>query len=382
MSARYGGSDKRDDVDNGEDTQPKKKKRSNSNRDHCPPYDQDKNKAVKGVCEMNRDNIEMPIAAHDYYDFVGTCKCRDNGKECDHARMVRNKFTPWTRFPTTTDGKFLGDTFITWKNPYACRTPGDVQRECINKLVAETTSDGHTTMVLKFDKDEMNTNKWMKFWYSVHKLYEWAHNKENIDDATLQHYIRAYYNGVKDIYKEKGALQHYRNARLFEEESDDHRNLFRNFRDRQYEYFNLNDDEKDELMKYLLREKANVVKLFSKVYVLRGLEFKDRATGQPMIRRNDMAGMPDNGLETLAAAAEKLQKEEEDKRKQDEEDDALRDEDEEDNAQDEEDKRKQDEEHDALWNAISNITNGGSAGVSSGGQRVRMLLDRLQRLII
>ena len=87
--------------------------------------------------------------------------------------------------------------------------------------------------------------------------------------------------------------------------------------------------------------------------------------------RSDVADMPDNGLETLAAAAEKLQKEE-DKRKQDGEQD------EEDDAQVEEEKRKQDEEHEALWESIRNIGNGGSACALG----VRMLLDRLQRLII
>jgi len=376
MFASNGASGKRDKDDNEEDTSQSKKRKSPSNRDHCPPYNQDNfgqdnynQDRGKSVCDMNRDTEEMPKAAHDYYDFIGACQCRDreNGEKCTHYRMVRNKFTPWTRFPTTTDGQFLGDTFITWKNPYACRTPGDVKRECIDKLVVQNTPDGNI-MVLKFDKDKMNTDKWMKFWYSVHKLYEWVHYKENIDAVTLQHYISAYYHGVKDIDE---PLRHYRNARLFEEESDYHRKLFRNFRDIQQQDYNLSDDEKDQLMQYLLNEKKNVVKLFSKVHVLRDLEYKDSSTGQAMIRRNDMAGMPDNGLETLAAAAEKLQ-EEEDKRKQDGEQD------EEDVAQVEKEKRRQDEEHDALWKSIRNIGNGGSACALG----VRMLLDRLQRLII
>ena len=63
------------------------------------------------------------------------CQCVAPGKDkkgemvdqkCDHGKMVRNKFTPWTRFPGG-DGRFFGEEFRTWTNPIACRSRKDVE---------------------------------------------------------------------------------------------------------------------------------------------------------------------------------------------------------------------------------------------------------------
>jgi hypothetical protein len=64
----------------------------------------------------------------------------------------------------------------------------------------------------------------------------------------------------------------YTAARLLEPVSEYHTELFRNYRDGEQAHFRLSDEEKDELMKELLAEKANVVILFGKEEVLRSSE--------------------------------------------------------------------------------------------------------------
>jgi hypothetical protein len=169
--------------------------------------------------------------------------------------MTRNNFTPWTKFPTS-GGHFFEENFAFWKNPYACRDRADVHRNWNPNLVYESAG---LEMVPKDDYSHMNTDKWTKFWYTVDQLHDWVHGMKTIDDIMLQHFVGAYYNGIKSIFMENGVLERYENAGLLDEDGDWHKNLFRNFRDAQQEHFRLSVDEKEELRDELLAEKAKVM---------------------------------------------------------------------------------------------------------------------------
>jgi hypothetical protein len=123
----------------------------------------------------------------------------------------------------------------------------------------------------------MGTEKWTKFWYAVDQLHDWVHGKKTIDTMLLQHFVSAYYHGIKSIYMDDGVLERYENAGLLDEDSDWHKTLFSNFRDKQ-EHFNLSPDEKEELRDELLSEKARVKQLFQKVHLLKSLEIVDKTT--------------------------------------------------------------------------------------------------------
>ena len=196
-----GGSGKRPQEDgdaaggpDGANAKAKKTRVNNAERDHCPPYD------ASEAAALNANVSLMPAAAHEYYDLLGRCQCVARGQKCDHGKMVRNKYTPWTRFPVA-NGRFFGEEFVTWKNPYACRSRDDVVDQWFPNL--EAAPGGGPRMVVKFDIKMMNTNKWMKFWYAVHMLHEWVIRIRELDEATLLQYISAYYNGAKDLYKDR-----------------------------------------------------------------------------------------------------------------------------------------------------------------------------------
>ncbi len=110
------------------------------------------------------------------------------------------------------------------------------------------------------------------------QLHDWVHGMKTIDTMLLQHFVSAYYNGIKSIYMDNGVLDRYENAGLLDEDSDWHRNLFSNFRDAQQEHFNLSVDEKEELRDELLAEKAKVKQLFQKVKLLKSLQIVDKTT--------------------------------------------------------------------------------------------------------
>ena len=281
-----GGSGKRPQEDgdaaggpDGANAKAKKTRVNNAERDHCPPYD------TSEAAGLNADETYISAAAHEYYEILGRCQCVAPGmdrstwgltpQKCDHSKMVRNKYTPWTRFPVG-NGRFFGEEFVTWKNPMACRSRADVRDIWEPNLTA--ASGGGPRLVVKFDRNEMNKNKWMKFWYAVHMLHEWVIRIRELDEATLLQYISAYYNGAKDLYKDRmkedgrreaGAFHHYTEAGLLREEDETHRQLFQNFRDPVL--YNLHPSQQDALRDLLLAEKKRVVILFGKVAMLRSL---------------------------------------------------------------------------------------------------------------
>jgi hypothetical protein len=253
----------------GASAKAKKTRVNNADRDHCPPYD------ASEAATLNADIRYIPAAAHEYYEILGRCQCVARGEKCDHSKMVLNKYTPWTRFPVG-NGRFFGEEFVTWKNPYACRSRDDVIKQWQPNL--KPAPGGGPRMVVNFDINKMNTNKWMKFWYAVHMLHEWVLRIRELDEATLLQYISAYYNGAKDLYKDRmkedgrreaGAFLHYTEAGLLREEDETHRQLFRNFRDPAQ--YNLHPVQQDALRDLLLAEKKKVVILFNKVAMLRSL---------------------------------------------------------------------------------------------------------------
>jgi hypothetical protein len=182
-----------------------------------------------------------------------------------------------------------------------------VQRIWKTNLVV-VNADGD--IQLKFDYNHMNTDKWMKFWYTVDHLYEWVHDRKTIDATTLQQLISAYYHGVKDVYKTsknevgKGARQRYSEAGLLDPASDYHARLYKHFRDEQQEYFALSDEEKEMLMKELLEEKAKVVELFDKVELLQNLRVMQDKTRRWLrqIGSEELAALILLGLRAGAAA--------------------------------------------------------------------------------
>ena len=294
----YGGGSKEAVDGDGETTASKKMK--TEKRDHCPPYNKD------NVMEFRRNYALIPEKAQKYYEIYGSCLCLADGERCDHGKLVRNKFTPWTKFPTA-NGHFFEEKFVTWRNPQACRSRIDVQRIWKPNLVV-VDADGD--MKLKFDYNHMNTDKWMKFWYAVDQLYEWVHDRKTIDATTLQHLMGAYYHGVKDVYKTsknevgKGARQRYSEAGLLDTERGYHARLYKHFRDEQQDYYRLSDEEKDMLMNELLQEKAKVVELFDKVELLHKLHVLDDKAGRWLrhIGTEELAALALLGLRAGAAA--------------------------------------------------------------------------------
>ncbi len=254
-------------ADTGEGGAAKKTKLAGENdlRDHCLPYD------LEHKMQFNRQLV--PVEAQKYYEIVGKCQCLFRGKKCDNTRMTRNKFVPWTRFPTANGQFFCVENFFTWKNPHASRSDYDLKRILEDNLQTVHTPEGRR-MIPIYHSDKLGQQRWAKFWYAVHELDQWVHRRTTIDAVTLEQHIQTYYHTVKHIYKEsrtqydRGARQMYTAARLLEPESKYHMDLFRNYRDGEHEHFRLSDEEKDELMNELLAEKANVVVLFGKVEVL------------------------------------------------------------------------------------------------------------------
>jgi len=157
---------------------------------------------------------------------------------------------PWTRFPTE-KGMFCA-IFKVWENPKPLRDPNQVR----------------TTMRLFLapDNGELKPNyaqttgeaRWEKFWYAVDRLYQWATRAIVLDKATVDVYIAAFLR----CDTRAAVMQHYKDAGLLSPESVHDWVRFRNCRDGDMQ---LNEDQKDELMKLLLDERRKAVDLFEKM---------------------------------------------------------------------------------------------------------------------
>ena len=231
-------------------------------RQHCAPYDG----AAAFLLDRNLGE------ARRYYEILGSCRCIAERGRCDCKQMLRNKYTPWTRFPLA-DGRMFCETFTVWVNPYACRAGDDVRRN-VAMFLKEEVSAVTGAKVLVPDYGERGRGRWPKLWYAVDRLHAWAHHEAELDEATLEAYTRAFYwsgqiagqsVSVEDVRSD------YWNAGLLRPERADDWEVFRNCREKDSPDFILTETEKDALMRYLLGERRKVVRLFEKVAFVKAL---------------------------------------------------------------------------------------------------------------
>lgn len=232
-------------------------------RHHCAPYDN--NYSDK---ERTMNSEYLSGGAEDYYELLGSCQCWQGSRwTCDAKRIVRSKFTPWTRFPTA-KGMFC-ETFRAWANPHALRNPKQM-RDCMKlflkseggKLVPDYT-------------DTSGTAKWYKFWYAVDMLYKWVTHETVLEDEEVKVHTSTFLQKNEKIkfgLTKDDVRKYYELAGLLAPESIDHWVNFRNCRNFDMD---LSDSQKDELMNLLLTEKRRAVDLFEKVSFLQRLSISE-----------------------------------------------------------------------------------------------------------
>jgi hypothetical protein len=255
-------------------------------RQHCAPYD------GAAVFLLDRNLGE----ARQYYEILGSCRCIAERGRCDCKQILRNKYTPWTRFPLT-DGRMFCETFTVWVNPYACRAGDDVRRN-VAMFLKEEVSAVTGAKVLVPDYGGGGHGRWPKLWYAVDRLHAWAHHEAELDEATLEAYTRAFYwsgqiagqsVSVEDVRSD------YWNAGLLRPERADDWEVFRNCREKDSPDFILTETEKDALMRFLLGERRKVVRLFEKVAFVKALGAQKNAWGCEMpgtLRRLEQDELP------------------------------------------------------------------------------------------
>jgi hypothetical protein len=185
---------------------------------------------------------------------------------CDSFQLLA-----WTRFPIlNNEGKFggylhapaNGPKFEVWFNPTAHKSEREVNEQ-IHAFMVKETVDGKEKLLPNYDIARKRQSKFEKFWLAVHVLYECVANACVVDDNTLNKCKDVFQNTIKNKYLDVPKTK-YTSAGLFLPESDDLKKLYREFRTD----LNLSDVDKDNLMKFLLCEKRNVMELFSKVDVI------------------------------------------------------------------------------------------------------------------
>jgi len=211
-------------------------------REHCAPYDETNKADLNQKCIPEGEEIR--------YEVVGGCECPPG--TCEMKAMLKNKYMPWTRFPTK-DGLFH---FGFWKNPYACRNAGDVKKQ------------------IGYDKKpKAPKENWSDFWYAVAILHKWVTHEIELDDEDVKKHtfflclgdnwnqddVRKYKD--KKTTARKNIKNEYFKAGLLDMETISDWALFRESR----EDLELDESRKDKLMHFLLNERRNAVQLFEKM---------------------------------------------------------------------------------------------------------------------
>ena len=327
-------------------------------RQHCAPYD------GGDALILNRGLRGAEV----YYEIIGKCQCIAARGRCDCKQMLRNKYTPWTRFPLAGGGMFC-EKFVVWVNPYACRAGDDVRKSSQDFLREEVSAEtGATGLVADYrlETDERGRGRWMKLWYAVDRLHAWAHHEAELDEETLKAYTRAFYwsgQHVGQSVSVEDVRSDYWNAGLLRPERADDWEVFRNCRDGDLPDFVLNPTAKDALMHYLLAERRKVVRLFEKVVFLKALGGTLRRLEQdelPRVRAEQAALVVQRQQEEAAAgaawAARKLLQAA-----------AAAD-------------RRPDDERDAAEGLVEMSRGGGGGGGAASADRLGILLQCLLRL--
>jgi len=289
-------------------------------REHCGPYcfvawcnDQQKGAkhgitAAKGtqqraaqeaaaeIRQQEKVNSEGIVGrASAYFEVVGKCHCLTSSW-CD-VSMVRNKYVPWTRFPTADGtGKMFSAAFTVWKNPSACRAEDDFSRHILSTL----TPDMNGALRLQYPATwTVNVGgpvpgKWPKVWYAVDRLHAWATGAIQLSDAEREMYTMAYF--CDEALKEppKSSLQSIRTAYaaagLLAAESVEDWVRYRYCREHDWPDLVLDESQQDSLMHMLLQRKREAVLLFEKLEWLKGLEVYEERAHMPVNAIRPMTG--------------------------------------------------------------------------------------------
>jgi hypothetical protein len=163
---------------------------------HLPPYAETRPPTAQDFTSTKKDGtIEFfPDGLH-YYSLI--CKCR---KPCGYARMMVNRYLPWTRFRLA-NGEMFEFGHSIWTNPVLARTPG----ECIRAARGHTRSAGQVN------------SPWHRFWFAVHHLgghgLGLLHaSQENVDTwiSWLSDKLKPNienFDSVKNTFKKAGLLE-------------------------------------------------------------------------------------------------------------------------------------------------------------------------------
>ena len=276
-------------------------------RQHCAPYD------GGDALILNRGLRGAEL----YYEIIGKCQCIAARGRCDCKQMLRNKYTPWTRFPLAGGGMFC-EKFVVWVNPYACRAGDDVRKSMQDFLREEVSVvTGAKVLVPDYgpEAEGRGRGRWMKLWYAVDRLHAWAHHEAELDEETLKAYTRAFYwsgQHVGQSVSVEDVRSDYWNAGLLRPERADDWEVFRSCRDGDLPDFVLSETAKDGLMRYLLAERRNVVRLFEKVVFLKALGAQKNAWGCEVpgtLRRLEQDELPRVRAEQAALVVQRQQEE-------------------------------------------------------------------------
>ena len=122
---------------------------------HLKPYADVRDPTADDFTSTRKDGT-LAIKPHGlhYYRSIGRCQgTKRDGKMCNCARMMENKYLPLTRFRLP-DGSIFPFGKSTWKNPVHARTPAD----CIRAAFGDNKSNGQIF------------SPWHNFWHAVDHL--------------------------------------------------------------------------------------------------------------------------------------------------------------------------------------------------------------------